>query len=45
MASVAQIVDFGNAAKHLETCKTQLRQVVQQLTPPEEPWIEDRELE
>ena len=33
VASFEQIIEFGNAAKHLESCKTQLRQVVLQLTP------------
>ena len=33
VASFEQIVEFGNAAKHLETCKAQLRQITQQLTP------------
>jgi hypothetical protein len=33
VAAFEKIVEFGNAAKHLETCKTQLRQVVEQLTP------------
>jgi hypothetical protein len=36
IASFGQIVEFGNAAKHLETCKTQLQQVTLQLTPDEE---------
>jgi hypothetical protein len=36
VTSFEQIVEFGNSARHLETCKTQLRQVVQQLTPEEE---------
>jgi serine/threonine protein kinase len=35
VASFEQIVEFGNAAKHLETCKAQLRQVVLQLAPEE----------
>jgi len=35
VASFEQILDFGNAAKHLETCKAQIRQVNQQLTPDE----------
>ncbi|HET7699104.1 MAG TPA: serine/threonine-protein kinase [Vicinamibacterales bacterium] len=35
VASFERIVEFGNAAKHVETCKTQLRQIVQQLTPEE----------
>lgn len=33
VSSFERIVEFGNAAKHVETCKAQLRQVVQQLTP------------
>jgi len=36
VASFNQIVEFGNAAKHLESCKANLRQVVLQLTPEEE---------
>ena len=36
VSSFEQIVEFGNAAKHLESCKAQIRQVDQQLTPPEE---------
>ena len=36
VTSFERIVEFGNAAKHLETCKTQLRQITQQLTPEEE---------
>jgi hypothetical protein len=28
-------VEFGNAAKHLETCKAQIRQINQQLNPEE----------
>ena len=36
LSSFEQIVEFGNAAKHLETCKAQLRQVNEQLTPEEE---------
>ena len=35
VASFEQIVEFGNAVKHLETCKAQLRQITQQLTPEE----------
>ena len=31
LSSFEQIVEFGNAAKHLETCKAQLRQVSEQL--------------
>ena len=33
VSSFGQIVEFGNAAKHLETCKAQIRQIDQQLTP------------
>jgi hypothetical protein len=33
--SFEQIVEFGNAAKHLETCKAQIRQINQQLLPEE----------
>ena len=33
--SFEQIVEFGNAAKHLETCKAQIRQINQQLIPEE----------
>jgi hypothetical protein len=33
ISSVEQLVECGNATKHVETCKAQLRQVVQQLTP------------
>ena len=36
VASFEQIVEFGNAAKNLETCKAQLRQITQQLNPEEE---------
>jgi hypothetical protein len=36
VAAFERIVEFANSAKHLETCKAQLRQVVQQLTPEEE---------
>jgi hypothetical protein len=43
VASFEQIVEFGNAAKHVETCKTQLRQVVLQLTPDDVQWAEDRD--
>jgi len=35
VASFEQIVEFGNAARHLESCKTQIRQLNQQLTPEE----------
>jgi len=35
VSSFEQIVEFGNAAKHLESCKAQIRQVDQQLTPEE----------
>ena len=35
VSSFEQIVEFGNAAKHLETCKTQVRQINQQLNPEE----------
>jgi hypothetical protein len=35
VASFEQIVEFGNAARHLESCKTQIRQISQQLTPEE----------
>lgn len=35
VSSFEQIVEFGNAAKHLETCKTQVRQITQQLNPDE----------
>ena len=35
VASFEQITEFGNAAKHLETCKAQIRQITQ-LTNPEE---------
>jgi hypothetical protein len=31
VSSFEQIVEFGNAAKHLETCKAQIRQISQQL--------------
>lgn len=31
VASFERIVEFGNAARHLETCKAQLRQITQQL--------------
>jgi hypothetical protein len=33
VSSFERIVEFGNAAKHLETCKAQIRQIDQQLTP------------
>jgi hypothetical protein len=33
VSSFEQIVEFGNAAKHLETCKAQIRQIDQQLNP------------
>jgi hypothetical protein len=33
VSSFERIVEFGNAAKHLETCKAQIRQIVQQRTP------------
>jgi len=33
VSSFERIVEFGNAAKHLETCKAQVRQIDQQLTP------------
>jgi hypothetical protein len=36
VSSFRQIVEFGNSARHLETCKTQLRQVTEQLIPIEE---------
>jgi hypothetical protein len=42
VASFEQIVEFGNAAKHVETCKAQLRQVVLQLALEEQPWAADR---
>ena len=35
VASFGQILEFGNAAKHLESCKTQIRQINQQLIPEE----------
>lgn len=35
VASFSQIVEFGNAARHLETCKTQIRQINLQLNPEE----------
>jgi hypothetical protein len=35
VSSFEQIVEFGNAARHLESCKTQIRQINQQLTPEE----------
>jgi hypothetical protein len=36
VASFERIVEFGNAAKHLETCKAQLRQITELLHPEEE---------
>jgi hypothetical protein len=33
VTSFGQIVEFGNAARHVETCKTQLRQITLQLNP------------
>jgi hypothetical protein len=33
VSSFEQIVEFGNAAKHLETCKAQIRQINQQMDP------------
>jgi serine/threonine protein kinase len=35
VSSFASIMEFGNAAKHLETCKAQIRQINQQLNPEE----------
>jgi len=35
VSSFQQITEFGNAARHLETCKTQIRQINQQLNPDE----------
>jgi eukaryotic-like serine/threonine-protein kinase len=35
VSSFGQIMEFGNAAKHLETCKAQIRQINQQLNPEE----------
>jgi hypothetical protein len=35
VASFERIVEFGNAARHLETCKTQIRQINLQLNPEE----------
>ena len=35
VSSFEQIVEFGNAAKHLETCKAQIRQIDQQLNQEE----------
>ncbi|HMC75905.1 MAG TPA: protein kinase [Vicinamibacterales bacterium] len=35
VASFEQILEFGNAAKHVETCKTQVLQIDQQLNPHE----------
>lgn len=43
VSSFEQIVEFGNSARHLETCKAQLRQVVQQLTPEDEIRPEDQD--
>jgi hypothetical protein len=36
VASFVQIVEFGNAAKHIDTCKAQLRQIALQLNPESE---------
>jgi hypothetical protein len=36
VTSFEQIVEFGNAAKHLETCKAQLLQLTRQLNPEDE---------
>jgi serine/threonine-protein kinase len=36
VSSFERIVEFGNAAKHLETCKAQRLQITQQLNPEEE---------
>jgi serine/threonine protein kinase len=36
ITSFERITEFGNAAKHVETCKAQLRLVIQQLTPEDE---------
>jgi hypothetical protein len=33
VSSFERIVEFGNAARHLETCKAQVQQIDQQLTP------------
>ena len=33
VSSFEQIVEFGNAARHLESCKAQIRQITQQMTP------------
>ncbi|HMF92845.1 MAG TPA: serine/threonine-protein kinase [Vicinamibacterales bacterium] len=33
VSSFGAIMEFGNAAKHLETCKAQIRQIAQQLHP------------
>jgi hypothetical protein len=35
VSSFGEIMEFGNAAKHLETCKAQIRQINQQLNPEE----------
>jgi eukaryotic-like serine/threonine-protein kinase len=35
VVSFEQILEFGNAAKHVETCKTQVLQIDQQLNPHE----------
>jgi tetratricopeptide (TPR) repeat protein len=35
VASFEQILEFGNAAKHVETCKAQVLQIDQQLNPHE----------
>jgi protein kinase-like protein len=35
VSSFEQITEFGNAAKHLETCKAQIRQIDQLLNPEE----------
>jgi hypothetical protein len=35
VSAFEQIVEFGNAAKHLETCKAHIRQLDQQLNPEE----------
>ncbi|HJZ78647.1 MAG TPA: hypothetical protein VKE51_43265, partial [Vicinamibacterales bacterium] len=35
VSSFGAIMEFGNAAKHLETCKAQIRQLAQQLNPEE----------
>lgn len=36
LGSFERIVEFGNAAKNLETCKAQLRQIIVQMNPEEE---------